>query len=48
MPLRPAILILLLGMALGACGPTAPAPAGERIQRGTALPPPGLATPTRN
>lgn len=48
MTLRPTLLILLLGVVLGACGPAAPIPASDRIERGTALPPPGLASPARN
>jgi hypothetical protein len=48
MPARLAPMILLCALGLGACAPSGPAPATDRIERGTALPPPGLATPVRN
>ncbi|WP_268884923.1 hypothetical protein [Belnapia arida] len=44
MPIRLACLLLLLG----ACGPTRPPMENNRVERGTALPPPDLpATPVR-
>jgi hypothetical protein len=48
MPRGSPVLLLLLLLAAGACG-TAPPPAARTdVERGTALPPPGLgsATPT--
>jgi hypothetical protein len=45
MSARTALLALLLGTALGACSPTATLVESDRIERGTALPPPGLPVP---
>ncbi|MCO6417678.1 hypothetical protein JYK14_16135 [Siccirubricoccus sp. KC 17139] len=48
MPRSLALCLLILGIALAACGAVGPSPAGDRIERGTALPPPGLDAPPRN
>jgi hypothetical protein len=42
-PVLPLALLLALGMA--ACGPSAPPGGDAQIERGTALPPPGLTPP---
>ncbi len=43
MPKGPACLLaLLFAAALGACGPAPPPAARGGVERGTALPPPGL------
>jgi hypothetical protein len=48
MSARLASMILLCALGLGACTPSGLAPTADRIERGTALPPPGLVTPVRN
>ena len=48
MPARLTPMILLCTLGLAACAPSGPPPAADRIERGTALPPPGLATAARN
>ena len=46
MPLHPAPLAaLLVALLLAACGSTVSPIADSRIERGTALPPPGLSEP---
>lgn len=46
--MTPRLALLLLMVVLPACSPT-PAPVeGRLMERGTALPPPGLAIPARN
>jgi len=47
MTVRTALIALLLGIVLGACTPTVTPIESDRIERGTALPPPGLAQPGR-
>ncbi|MDN3568258.1 hypothetical protein ACFQY5_28900 [Paeniroseomonas aquatica] len=42
---RLALLLPLLGAALLACSPTVAPVESSRVERGTALPPPGLAAP---
>ena len=46
--MTPRLALLLLMAALPACGPTTAPVESRLIERGTALPPPGLATPARN
>jgi hypothetical protein len=38
-------LALLLALGLVACGPSAPPAGNAQIERGTALPPPGITPP---
>ena len=44
---RLALLVPLLGAALAACTPTISPVESSSIERGTALPPPGLSPPGR-
>ena len=41
------LLIILVLAGLGACAPSATRMDSDRVERGTALPPPGLAAPGR-
>ena len=44
----PRLALFLLMVVLPACSPTTASVEGRLIERGTALPPPGLAAPARN